>query len=439
VSGAAGGSLWDFSADSVWEKGSTSLFSPETTAVGSTHDEHVRSSSPSHRGPLSIIPALLASTLIVAGCSSGNTPGKHEPTREPGTPEAGGAGDAGGGDAAPGPQAEAKDGGSERPRVDSKPGAGADVDAGAPDRASVDGPDLSDAGGPLPDATAATCPRFTQGTATAKIASPELTEASGLAASRRLPGVLYVHNDSGDGARFFAVKTDGTYLGQFVLTGAAATDWEDMAVGPHRGGSSIYLGDIGDNAAREGASDQRASIAVYRLAEPALPPAEKFTVRTAAWEKITLTYPDKPHDSETLMIDPRTGDLYLVTKELNGQSLVYVAEAPLEAGASIMLRSVAKLHFGAAPLAGDPLATGGDISPLGDAILLRSYDTAFFWPRQAAQTVAQALAEKPIIVPLVQEEQGESIAFAADASAYFTISEGTSQSLHVFRATCASP
>ena len=64
-------------------------------------------------------------------------------------------------------------------------------------------------------------------------------EASGLAASRRHAGVVYTHNDSGDGPRVFALSAaDGALLGEYEVRGrpgAAAVeahDWEDMAVGP---------------------------------------------------------------------------------------------------------------------------------------------------------------------------------------------------------------
>ena len=50
--------------------------------------------------------------------------------------------------------------------------------------------------------------------------SPKITECSGLAVSRKNPGVLWVHNDSGDSARLFAVKEDGTLLGVFRLAQA---------------------------------------------------------------------------------------------------------------------------------------------------------------------------------------------------------------------------
>src|SRR5687767_11357942 len=89
-------------------------------------------------------------------------------------------------------------------------------------------------------------------------------ESSGIAASRRNNGVLWTHNDSGDGPFIFAFDRQGKHRGVWRIAGAAALDWEDMAVGPGptRGRSYLYIGDIGDNLKKRG------QIIVYRVAEP---------------------------------------------------------------------------------------------------------------------------------------------------------------------------
>lgn len=75
----------------------------------------------------------------------------------------------------------------------------------------------------------------------------QINEASGLAASRLHPGVLYTHNDSGDRARIFALDSeDGRMLAQYQVLPADHHDWEDMAVGvcPSEAGSCIYIGKL---------------------------------------------------------------------------------------------------------------------------------------------------------------------------------------------------
>src|SRR5262245_40761495 len=77
----------------------------------------------------------------------------------------------------------------------------------------------------------------------------EITESSGIAASRRNPNLLWTHNDSGDRPLIYAFDRRGRHRGVWQVLGAKAEDWEDMAIGPgpNRGMAYVYLGDIGDN------------------------------------------------------------------------------------------------------------------------------------------------------------------------------------------------
>ena len=90
---------------------------------------------------------------------------------------------------------------------------------------------------------------------------PGLSEGSGLALSRRVPGRLWTHNDSGKPI-LFALDARGAVTGRIEVTGATVEDWEAIAVGPCGTGSCLYIGDIGDNNA------SRKRITIYRLPEP---------------------------------------------------------------------------------------------------------------------------------------------------------------------------
>ena len=78
---------------------------------------------------------------------------------------------------------------------------------------------------------------------------PPIREASGLVASRRYPGVFWVHNDSGDTARVFAMSTSGRHLAEVQLLGVEANDWEDMAIvaAPDGGPDRLVIADMGDS------------------------------------------------------------------------------------------------------------------------------------------------------------------------------------------------
>ena len=85
------------------------------------------------------------------------------------------------------------------------------------------------------------------------VAYDKIDEASGIASSKINPDIIWVHNDSGDLAKLYAVKLDGSYLGVLRLPGIIAKDWEDMCLGPGPNDNVdyIYIGDIGDNFARK--------------------------------------------------------------------------------------------------------------------------------------------------------------------------------------------
>jgi hypothetical protein len=328
---------------------------------------------------------------------------------------------------------DARAGDAAAPDGDAAPGRdaadldGAEADGGPRDAAPTPDAALPDAAEPPP---LPPCPAFDPHRVTGNLADPAIVEASGLAQSWRNADVLWTHNDSGDTSRVFALTTAGEALGVYELEGGRPSDWEDMAVGPgpEPGASYLYMGDVGDNAMR------RANIRVRRVAEPEVVRGDApFSLRLGGVESFTLVYPDGAHNCETLLVDPLSGDVYVVVKSNDGVSPVYRAAAPLSAEGDIRLERVANLTFGQAPLRGNTLTTGGTISPAGDAILVRTYGSAFLWRRAPGATVGAALATEPCPLPLAPERQGEAIGYAADGSGYFTVSEGASAPLHFYR------
>ncbi|MGQ9591147.1 MAG: PKD domain-containing protein [Planctomycetota bacterium] len=278
----------------------------------------------------------------------------------------------------------------------------------------------------------ARCPSFAPGVVAGSIEAAEVVEASGIAASRKNPGVLWVHNDSGDAARIFAMALDGRHLGTYAISGAAAYDWEDIAVGPgpEPGESYIFLGDIGDNARA------RSCVTVYRVPEPVVDLDEAPAQRAAGGAvALAMVYPEGPADAECLMVDPVSRDIFIVTKEADGRSRVYRNPFPQPAGPRSNLELVATLAFGTGALPGSALVTAGDISPLGNWIILRTYSRAFLWLRPLDRSVGAAFLGAPCPVPSAPESQGEAIAFSADGRAYVTVSEGSHSAVRRFDRT----
>jgi hypothetical protein len=245
-----------------------------------------------------------------------------------------------------------------------------------------------------------------------RVTAPEATEISGLVASPSQRGVLWAHNDSGDRARLFALRTDGSLIASLDVPGAEAVDWEDLAVGP---GGDLLIGDIGDNrSARE-------AIDVYRVPEPRLADGLAATVSAT---RLRLTYPDGAHDAETLLADRRTGEIVVVTKQFDGRSGVYAASV-----ADPMLRKTGTLRLG---LAG--LATAGDVSAGGAVVALRTYTALYVWARRPGATIAQTLKRAPCVgsAQLAREGQGESLALSRDGRSFFTVPEGASATLRQY-------
>jgi hypothetical protein len=261
------------------------------------------------------------------------------------------------------------------------------------------------------------------------VAEPDLTEISGLAASRVHPGVLWTHNDSGGEPEVFAMAEDGAALGAYVVDGAGATDWEDIAAGPgpDPDRSYLYAADIGDNDAA------RSSVTVYRVPEPvAAPTGAGGTLRDT--EAIELHYPGGPADAEALLVDPITGDLVIVTKSYAGRSHVLQAAASaLVDGAPVTMTDVATITI-TPPRAGIGLpgtaVTGGDVAPDGSIVLLRTYQSVLAFARDDGQSVAEALQGTPCEAPAADEPQGEAVAFTSAGDAYLTVSEGSSPPVH---------
>jgi hypothetical protein len=229
-----------------------------------------------------------------------------------------------------------------------------------------------------------------------RIDDPRVVESSGLVASRRHPGVLWTHNDSGDAARLFAVGRDGRVLATLRLAGVQARDWEALALGRDgRGAPALFVGDIGDN---QGVWPW---VTVYRVAEPA-----RLRDATVRAERFRLRYPDGPRDAEALLVDPRGNRLYVASKDKAGGRL-YRAPAALRGDRVNLLRRVGRVS---------PLVTDGAFSPDGRTLVLRDYQAAHVYAASGGRLATVALPLQP---------QGESIAFSPDGRSLLAGSEGS--------------
>jgi hypothetical protein len=218
---------------------------------------------------------------------------------------------------------------------------------------------------------------------------PAIDESSGLVDAGST--VLTV-NDSGSGPQIYVVdKATGETVGTTTYTTDEVVDVEALAPGPD---GSAWVGDIGDNGAR------RMTVAVYEV--PAPGPGET-TVEATRYD---LAYKSGPRDAEALLVDPRTGRLYVVSKGLfSGQ--LYAAPATLRTDAVNVLR----------PVGGAPgMVTDGAFFPDGRHVLLRTYSTIAV--HDAGTWESEVGAELP------DQQQGEGLAMLPSGREVLVSTEG---------------
>ena len=270
-------------------------------------------------------------------------------------------------------------------------------------------------------------PVFSNALKLGTVAVPGLNQASGVVSSRNNDAVLWTHNDSGDVPRIFAIDTQGRHLGTYRLAGATHVDYEDIAIGPGPvpNVTYLYVGDIGDN------KSVRTGIQVYRIPEPAVYLRQASAPPTADLKglvAIPLRYPDGPHNAETLLIDPLTGDLFVITKQPGIAGIYRASRSQLNEAGVVGLTRVGEIPFN--------VANGGDTSPNGREIIIRQEDFARLWTRTSHQSVMEALLSTPTAIPVVgrpTEPNGEAIGFDRFGSGYFTLSDGAAtQPLYYF-------
>jgi hypothetical protein len=255
------------------------------------------------------------------------------------------------------------------------------------------------------------------------ITDPAIGESSGLAASRRNPGVLWTHNDSGDEPLVYCIDLKAAPCGVWRVTGAEAWDWEDMAAGPgpRPGEPYLYLGDIGDNV------DGRTEIFVYRIPEPAVAAGaaavstKAAPAASAAAEALKLRFPDGPHNAEALAVHPTTGDVYVISKDAQA-ARVYKAAAPLDASKATTMTQVGTIRLGAGAR-GLEQVTGADISPDGRRAALSTYAQGYELEAPAGAPFDDIWSQPPAPVALGLRLQGEAIAYRLDGRALLTTSE----------------
>ncbi len=254
------------------------------------------------------------------------------------------------------------------------------------------------------------------------LADPEISEASGIVASRCNPGIFWTHNDSGDSANIYAIAKTGESLGIWNIPRSANNDWEDIAeYKDTKGKCFLYVGDIGDN------SERISEHSIYRVQEPhvsthAVSMTAKDIQTTDTAEVLRFKYPDGPHNAETLMVGPNDGEIYVVTKNRKGPAAVFRLNPEFDLEAPVPAEKIAEITV---PAIMKGLITGGDIAPDGRHMILCDYVSGYeFTLPNGESNFNEIWSQPPEIVDVGDRRIGESVCYSQDGNALYSTSEG---------------
>lgn len=250
---------------------------------------------------------------------------------------------------------------------------------------------------------------FLPGAKLGELKHKDLGEVSGLASSINNPGLLWTLNDSGNGPDVFLIDKDLHIKTTYTLQGIKNRDWEDIAVGPGPDStkSYIYVAEIGDNSASHKLKY------IYRFEEPAVDSINN-KISISDFDTITFKLPDSKKDTETLMVDPATRDLYIVSKREEPVYL-YQIKYPYSTKDTITAQQLFSLPF--------TQIVAGAFSSDGNEILMKNYNHIYYWENSLKKPFTEVLKDAPEEIPYEIEPQGEAITWARDNTGFYTLSE----------------
>ncbi|MEU1244624.1 esterase-like activity of phytase family protein [Micromonospora parva] len=249
------------------------------------------------------------------------------------------------------------------------------------------------------------------GTPVCEVRDNRLREISGMVATD--DGYVVINDGADDEARrriFFLDQRCA--VRRTVSFPSRPRDTEDLAIG--RDGT-VWVADIGDN------DRSRPTVGVWRLA----PGAEQPVLHR-------MTYPDRPHDAEALLLDA-SGRPLIITKGGSGTVFLYAPTTALRADATTPLTALGQVTLPTTTTSnpfsflGRGVITGAAAAPDGRRVALRSYADAFEYDVPDGDVVRALTTGTARITPLPDEPQGESITYSRDGRSLLTVSEAAGQ------------
>lgn len=262
----------------------------------------------------------------------------------------------------------------------------------------------------------------------------DLEEMSGLASSRIHKDILWVINDSGNGEKLIAMRTDASRAATFELKGVKNIDWEDLASFSLNNKNYLLIADTGDNGGI------RKTLQIHVFEEPA--ELKDGQVLEPAWS-FEFKWPDGARDCEAMAVDAAKGEIFLVTKKRVPPELFRI---PLQPAAKMVVAEKIGELPGIEPpdnkeMEKNPVygryrsqVTSAALSPSGRVLIVLNYHAIYFYVRDASGAWTTALAAKPYSISFPWLPQAEAVTFNRDGTAIYVGSEQTPVPILRYRA-----
>lgn len=287
---------------------------------------------------------------------------------------------------------------------------------------------------PTVGTAAVECPSTAEPVTKSILWNSGLREVSGIQTSVDHPGVVWVIEDSGNGPYLYAFDRDGNRLATYRLEGRNVrnVDWEAIGLDHRAGTDLLYIGDIGDNRGVRNGADRPVPV-LYGIEEPNVSPGGapiedtitkiqrypfRYFARTDSWQM-------SPKDAESMFVDPRTHNVFVVLKDLKTLAGTPKMSRVFEIkDQDLVNRSLNHaVDVTAVVGAGDGVGTGpvaADISPDGVWIVVKNYKEGFLWRRARRQSVIAVLSQNPVAPCAVPVDSAEAVAFDQDGGSPWT-------------------
>ncbi|AWB91341.1 hypothetical protein [Aeromicrobium chenweiae] len=239
-----------------------------------------------------------------------------------------------------------------------------------------------------------------------RITDSRITESSGLVVSRTDPDLAYTINDSGNAAAVYAVDVPS---GRVVGSAAPRVPFTDTEALSADSTGVLWVADTGDNNRR------RTDVALYSMAA-----FGRQDVGARDVKRFPLTYPSAPRDVESLVVNPRTDEKFLLTKGLLGGEVFALPDRLVQDRPN---------RVKALPATVPGLITDAAFTPDGAYVVARNYSRGFVLDASTWEEV------ETLDLPEVQ--QGETLAMEPDGRSLLVGSEGAESPL--FRVAFTSP